>query len=486
MYAAAVSDERSKRRPSRGAVSVPGPPDSRPSSESGERRARRSGLVRAGLRGSRFAAPLALVASILVPAILIQTAAASGPHSTPPPRPCALLMTPDTVSATGTFAISASTDRPGCIEITVSGAATAPITLTETSTSSSLSTPVGSLTPVAGQASLVGGLEWSCEHTERTFQSTEELPGGGTQTATASVTTPSCANRLTVTIAPNRLHRGYPAAIAIRDRWHLGGLLVRTCQLRVSRAACPQIRLRSGDYASVLPLILRTAGTPQITVSDPYQRIQRRLHVSSSKPLLLATGDSEMQVLDDILASDLGSPGGARVVGDAHQSTAISSPFFFNWPAHAIGQVEGLHPDIVAMFLGGNEGFRLGSAECCGEAWVHEYANRVQRMMRLYLQNGAAIVYWFLIPTPSREPFVRVVRAVDQGVTIAASRFRSGVHVFDLRPVFSPHERYIDSLYYDGRTITVHEPDGFHLSASSDTIVAHMFIARLRRDGVLP
>ncbi|MFI4991000.1 MAG: GDSL-type esterase/lipase family protein [Solirubrobacterales bacterium] len=201
---------------------------------------------------------------------------------------------------------------------------------------------------------------------------------------------------------------------------------------------------------------------------------------------MLATGDSEMQVLDDDLASDLSGAGGVTVTSDARQSTAISSPFFFNWPGHALGQVADHHPDIVAMFLGGNEGFRLGSAECCGADWSREYAARVAGMMRTYRQAGVAAVYWFLIPTPSKEPFVKVVRAVNRGIVSAAAQFPEGVHFFDLRPTFSPGGHYINSLTHDGQTITVHESDGFHLSESADRIVARMFIAQLRRDGVLP
>jgi hypothetical protein len=223
-----------------------------------------------------------------------------------------------------------------------------------------------------------------------------------------------------------------------------------------------------------------------LDLKDPYQDLRLGLHVLPSRPFLLATGDSEMQVLDELFASELSGSDGARVLGDARQSTAISSPFFFNWPAHAVSQVAAEHPDIVAIFIGGNEGFRLGRAECCGLDWSSAYADRVAGMMRVYLQRGAGAVYWFLIPTPSSEPFVRVVRAVNRGIVMAAGRFREGVHVFDLRGVFSPGGRYIDSLTHAGRTITVHEADGFHLSASADGIVAHMFVAQLRRDGLLP
>jgi hypothetical protein len=289
-----------------------------------------------------------------------------------------------------------------------------------------------------------------------------------------------------VRIPPERLHRGYPVTLTIGDRWHLGGLRVKACQLGERPRDCPAIELRPGEGPGALRLSLRSAGRDVIRISDGYETVRRTLAVSSGPPLLLATGDSEMQVLDELLSSDLSGPGGARVVGDARQSTAISSPFLFNWPAHAVGQVKGLHPDIVAMFLGGNEGFELSGAECCGAAWSRQYAVRVAGMMRLYLQHGAAAVYWFLIPTPSHEPFVRVVDAVDDGIELAARQFPEGVHVFDLRRVFSPGGHYIDSLDYHGQSITVHEPDGFHLSEAADVIVAHMFIARLREEGLLP
>jgi hypothetical protein len=105
-------------------------------------------------------------------------------------------------------------------------------------------------------------------------------------------------------------------------------------------------------------------------------------------------------------------------------------------------------------------------------------------MMRTYLQHGKATVYWFLIPTPSKPDFVRLANAVDRGIVIAAAQFPHGVHVFNLRTIFSPGGHYIDSLTYHGQTITVHEADGYHLSASADVIVARLFLAALRHAGL--
>jgi len=424
---------------------------------------------------------------LLVPLLLLAfggSAPALKPHPHALEQVCVNAAAAQAPTAT-TLSLSASLAQTGCIQLTVSGATPAPVSITEIIPGGS-PLPAATLLPQGGQASTSTGLPWSCSSSERTFQAVETLPDGSQAAATTTVRTPGCADRLKVSVPPTRLHRGYPLIVAVRDRWRLGGVLVHVCETGMSARACPELRLKPGPIANVLRIPALRAGTPTLTVYDEYQRIKRRLHVSGSRPLLLATGDSEMQVLDDLMASDLGGFHGAHVVGDAKQSTAISSPFFFNWPAHAVGQVYGLHPDIVAMFLGGNEGFRLGSAECCGSSWSHEYANRVAGMMHLYLQGGAAAVYWFLIPTPSHEPFVKVVRAVNYGIELAARRFTRGVHVFDLRPVFSPGGRYRSYLNYGRSTITVHEPDGFHLSSAADVIVAHMFIGRLRADGLLP
>ena len=377
----------------------------------------------------------------------------------------------------GPLTLSVSIARIGCIDLNVGGAAAPFVTITELSAGVASGPPLAMLPTHGGGASLPTGLVWRCEQRTREFQVTETLGDGGEQSATAFVTTPSCTTRLKAHVLSLRVHRGYPATIAVSDHWGIGGLRVRVCVGNGSGHACSSATLKGGRGTSTLLRVTpRVAGRSTVAISDADEKLGLTLHVLGSRPVLLATGDSEMQVLDELMSSDLSGSDGARVIGDARQSTAISSPFFFNWPGHAFGQVADDHPDIVAMFLGGNEGFRLGTADCCSAEWSREYAARVAGMMRAYRQGGAASVYWFLIPTPSKEPFIKVVKAVNSGIIRAAAQFPEGVHVFDLRPVFSPGGRYIPG---------VHESDGFHLSASADHVVARMFIQRLRRDGVL-
>jgi hypothetical protein len=425
--------------------------------------------------------PYRLIALVLaaMAVVLTSSAQAATPKGRSQKAPCESAPTGSGAGAgeAGPLTLSASTARIGCIDLSVSGAAAPSVTVTELSAGVTSSPPVAVLPTHGGGASLPTGLVWRCDQLTREFQVAETLGDGSQQSATTSVTTPSCATRLAAHLLPLRVHRGYPATVAVSDRWGTGGLRVRVCLGSGHGHSCPSAMLRSGRAVSTLLRISpRVAGRSSIEVSDTYEKLHVTLHVLGSRPVLLATGDSEMQVLDELMSSDLSGSGGAQVIGDARQSTAISSPFFFNWPGHAFGQVADHRPDVVAMFLGGNDGFRLGSADCCSAEWSREYAARVAGMMRAYRQGGAASVYWFLIPTPSKEPFIKVVRAVNSGIISAAARFPEEVHVFDLRPVFSPGGRYVPG---------VHESDGFHLSASADRVVARMFVQRLRRDGVL-
>jgi hypothetical protein len=204
---------------------------------------------------------------------------------------------------------------------------------------------------------------------------------------------------------------------------------------------------------------------------------------------MLATGDSEIQGLDDILGATLGSRG-VEVTGEAHISTGISKPFMFDWVKHAAAQAAASHPDITVMYVGANDGFPLPTPSgaisyCCGEAWVKAFARRTESIMSSYLRGGAGRVFWFTLPTPRNAAAQPVFRAINRAYAIAAGSFRRGVELIDLVRVFTPGGRYRQVMFYGGRTVDVREPDGYHLSLSGDAIAASIQVGRLRADGLV-
>jgi hypothetical protein len=246
--------------------------------------------------------------------------------------------------------------------------------------------------------------------------------------------------------------------------------------------------------------IAKRLGAWSVSVQAGGERVSQPVEVVAGRLRMLATGDSEIQELDGMLASDL-APEWVEVTGEAHISTGISKPFMFDWVKHAAAQAARLHPDITVMFIGANDGFALptgsgkpgsktgggvGSiAYCCGQPWVDAFAKRAETMMASYLRGGAGRVYWFTLPTPRNPAAQPVFRAIDRAYAIAAARFPYGVELIDLVPVFTPGGRYQQDMSYEGRTVDVREPDGYHLSLAGDEIAAGILLGRLRADGLV-
>jgi lysophospholipase L1-like esterase len=205
------------------------------------------------------------------------------------------------------------------------------------------------------------------------------------------------------------------------------------------------------------------------------QRLPRR-HIR-----ILATGDSMIQVVDSFLADRLPAH---RVIGEAHVSTGISKAGFFglDWVKHAAAQAKRIHPDATIVWIGPNEGFPINGIDCCSRAWIKAYAQRARAMMRSYRRGGRASVYWLTLPIPRSGALARVLRAVNSAIAQAARGTGSGVHVIDMRKVFTPHNRFQQTACYRGRCFSARQPDGVHLSNAGARVAADIIARRLRAD----
>ena len=205
---------------------------------------------------------------------------------------------------------------------------------------------------------------------------------------------------------------------------------------------------------------------------------------------LLATGDSMIQVVDDDLKADLGRRA-AAVRSDARIGTGISKLAKLDWIRIARRQASGFKPDVTIMFLGANDGFPMRTpsgrrVECCAGGWVGEYARRVASMMRAYVRGGRSLVYWLTLPTPRRGDFARVYRAVNGAIGRAAARVGDRARVIDLVAVFTPGDRFRETIAFRGRTVPARQKDGVHLSPAGAAIAATLVVERLRADRALP
>jgi hypothetical protein len=201
---------------------------------------------------------------------------------------------------------------------------------------------------------------------------------------------------------------------------------------------------------------------------------------------LMITGDSMVMPLDAVLARRMTSGQAVSVVRDPHLGSGISKPGIVDWGRLSGRQTVQHRPDAVVFFLGANEGFPMAidgeEVECCDARWAAEYAFRTRQMMNTYRQEGRGRVYWVTLPLPRSGDLARVARVVNAAIRVAAQPYRSDVRVVELQELFTPGDRYRDSMPVDGEERLVRDGDGIHLNDTGAEVAADQVLEALTRD----
>ncbi len=387
------------------------------------------------------------------------------------------------------LALHVTTAQIGYIGVGVTAAAGTRVQLSERLHGTEV--PIQAVTvPASGEAAIPRALMWLCAPRIRTVIASASAPAAGQ--AQATVRTPSCAGRFNDRVAVRaRVGRGF--VVQVRDRWGIGDSAFRLCLTPPGgRPACTRERLRAGQRRAEVPVTLPRPGGWAISIGTGYGVHGSRLVWAGHprEPIrILAAGDSEMQILDTFLSQQLRARG-AAVSSDARISTGLTSSFLFNWQSEAHRQAASLRPDVTVIFMGANDGFTVRGpggvpVACCGPPWSGGYADLVASMMRTLLRGNAGRVYWFVLPAPRPANFRSVFDGVNAGIRTAARRFPGRVALIDANAFFTPGNRYRDYMLYRHRGLTIHEPDGIHLSTASDTIAASLLVHRLVTDHVI-
>jgi len=373
------------------------------------------------------------------------------------------------------LAITADARETGYVGLRVHGAAGLTVTIDET-VAGGAPERIRELTMDDADVRIRRATEWRCDRRTRTFV----VGDADGRSATASVRTPSCERRLAIA-APRRVSEGEAVRYRVRDRWRLGDLRARVCvEPPGGPASC---RRRAVGERGLLGRFTALRPGGWLVRAEIEGGRARRVVRAGGRLTVLATGDSMIQIIDSYLQQRL-RPRGVRVRSDAHISTGISKPSLLDWQAQARRQAA-RRPHVVVMFLGANDGFPMGDAACCGEAWIAEYARRARRMMATYARGGRTRVYWLLLPTPRGGFFRQTFPAVNAGIRRAAARARRDVRVIDLVRVFTPGGRYRSSMPIGGRRVRVRQSDGVHLNTTGASLAAQIVIRTLRRERIL-
>jgi len=380
-----------------------------------------------------------------------------------------------------THFLAADATQPGVISLVFFGARGAPVEFLEC-----VDGRLVRLGALAGSPDEGGILRdattWDCERPSRDFRARAVLPDGTHAAGSYAVRTGSCASRFEIRV-PRRVAPGDIGRVRVVDRWAIGGVVPRLCVSppRGDRI-CQPVRLARAVARTTRRFRARAPGRWRVELRIGSHRLHRTVTVGSGRttappPVLLATGDSTIQGIDNFLADELEDA--ATVRSDIRPGTGIGKS---DWLGITAAQVKRHRPAVTVVSLGVNEGFDLpttaGPVACCGEPWIAAYAARVRTMMRRYLRNGRGRVIWMTLPLPRSDARTAITMAVNTAIVRAgAGMARVSVPRMDL--LFSPGG-YTDVIRYRGRDVRVRTADGIHLNVSGTAIAAKIVADLLR------
>jgi hypothetical protein len=420
-------------------------------------------------------------------ALLAVLLAAAGLAAPPPARSQAPTQpTPGCDVGPITNFLAADATQPGIINLIFFGAQGTSVEFFECvdNTLKPLGTLAGA--PDVG-TELAEATTWDCDRASRSFVARATLPDGTLVAGAYSVRTGSCASRFEVNV-PRRVAPGKVARVRIVDGWGIGDFKPRLCIAPPrGEKLCTVVGFKRAVTIRTRRFRAKVEGRYKIELRVQDHKITRTVTAGGGEapkapPVVVATGDSTMQGVDNFLADELGDA--ATVRSDIRIGTGISKPDS-DWQAIAKSQVKKFKQRFTVMSLGVNEGFPMTtpagvSVECCGEPYIAEYVRRIREMIKTYRREREGRIIWLTLPLPrDGGPKTESITAVNQAI-VQATEGQKGVTVIRMDSLFTPNG-FADVIKYRGRYITVRTADGIHLNVSGTAIAAKVIAAALRK-----
>jgi uncharacterized protein len=209
---------------------------------------------------------------------------------------------------------------------------------------------------------------------------------------------------------------------------------------------------------------------------------------TAANPLrVLIVGDSIGLDLGGPLQSDLAQTGVVAAALDARESTGLTRPDYFNWPAELTTDIAKVDPQVVVIMIGANDAQDfLGPPDVPYTApqWNTLYAQRVAQFMQIAQSQGAAAV-WVGMP-PMQNPGLNAQMADLNGIVQheAAAAHPPVTFLSTDRSLGTAQDGYTAFITNAaGQVVNVRTPDGTHLTPGGGQVVAEQVINELQTLG---
>jgi hypothetical protein len=206
---------------------------------------------------------------------------------------------------------------------------------------------------------------------------------------------------------------------------------------------------------------------------------------TAAAPLrVLIVGDSVGLDMGGALQSDLASTGVVNAALDARESTGLTRPDYFSWPAELTSDMRMAQPQVVVVMIGANDPQDfLGPPDVPygSPRWNTLYAQRVSQFMQI-AESGGALVVWLGMP-PMQNPGLSAQMAdIDAIAAQQATQAKRPVHfVATDKTLGTPQGGYTAFVTNAaGQIVNIRTPDGTHLTPGGGQVAAQQVLALLR------
>jgi hypothetical protein len=151
------------------------------------------------------------------------------------------------------------------------------------------------------------------------------------------------------------------------------------------------------------------------------------------------------------------------------ESTGLTSPSFFDWPAYFQQVLDERNPELVFVSLGANDAQNLVDEnrqihKVLSDGWKEHYGRRVAKLLSA-AKDKNVLVFWIGLPVMGREPYNTKTKGLNEVIASVCHSYINCQFFDSTKSLLSPEGRYSGFVVDNkGRRIQVRAKDAIHLS----------------------
>lgn len=208
------------------------------------------------------------------------------------------------------------------------------------------------------------------------------------------------------------------------------------------------------------------------------------MSASGGQLTVLEVGDSLGIDLGWGLEWALANDPSVHVVADAKGDSGLVNTAFYDWPAVLESELQSVHPKIVVVFLGANDHqsfYANGVYDAFGSPqWIAQYTSRVDAMMTEATAAGAEVL-WVGMPIMQPTSLNQAMQQVDAIYEHEAATHPHVTYLSSWDLFTTPSGQFnAGSASVNGTLMTLRTPDGVHLAAGGEDLLALAVVKEMR------